>query len=235
MAQRRVIIPDVGEVVLAKRRGSSNLRLSITPKGEVRVGMPYWTPYETGIRFVNSKKDWIQSHLVQQIPKALTNGSRIGKSHRLIFLRSSTNREVADIRLTATTIEVKSTRLMTDPAVQKKAIAACERALKMEAEQLLPSRLRSLSERYDLPYNDLKIRKLTSRWGSCSTNRNISLSYFLMQLPWDLIDYVILHELAHTKVLNHGGDYWQFMEQLQPKVKELRKQIKKYKPRIEPA
>src|SRR5213075_157516 len=79
--------------------------------------------------------------------------------------------------------------------VQAKAQKAAERALKVEAENLLPQRLKILAERHNFSYKDVKIRKLTSRWGSCSNAKNIRLSYYLIQLPWPMIDYVLLHEL----------------------------------------
>ena len=55
-----------------------------------------------------------------------------------------------------------------------------------------------------------------------------------MQLPWEFIDYVILHELAHTVIPNHSRKFWDFMDQEQPNLKEIRIQIKNYKPRVEP-
>ena len=70
------------------------------------------------------------------------------------------------------------------------------------------------------------------RWGSCSSDQMITLSYFLMQLPWDLIDYVILHELAHTKHLNHGPGFWSELEALCPDARARRKSIKEFRPAI---
>ncbi len=209
------------------------MRLSINASGQVRVGMPYWTPYEAGLVFIKSKKSWIQQQLVTHAPSELRNGSRIGKAHRLIFYRSNSSNGLANVRITATTIEIRTSLDPSDARVQNRALKACEEALKMEAKQLLPIRVKAISSKNQLEYNDLKIRKLTSRWGSCSTNKVISLSYFLIQLPWELIDYVILHELAHTRFLNHSRDFWEFMERNLPNVRELRKLIKDHKPRVE--
>jgi predicted metal-dependent hydrolase len=91
-----------------------------------------------------------------------------------------------------------------------------------------------LSEEYQLPYSGLTIRKLSSRWGSCSSHQKISLSTYLIQLPDDLISYVITHELVHTKHMNHGKDFWNKMEQIIPNVKEKRKKLKTYRPALFP-
>lgn len=234
MAQRLVTIPDIGEVVLSKRRGSTNMRLSVNAKGQVRVGMPYWAPYEAGVMFARSKKAWIISHIGTQAPKILENGSKIGKAHHLYFQNSLAKNGVADARISATSIQIITPLDHADPRVQEKANQAAEKALKKESEQLLPIRLRSIAQRFSLSYKGLKIRKLTSRWGSCSSKGSITLSYFLIQLPWELIDYVILHELAHTKIHNHSKEFWDYMEMRVPNLKELRRDIKAHKPRVEP-
>ena len=112
------------------------------------------------------------------------------------------------------------------------AVRAAERAMKKEAEQLLPSRLADLARKHNYSYSSVTVRKLVSRWGSCSSHKVISLSYFLMQLPWELIDYVILHELAHTKRMNHSPDFWEELEKTCPNARQLRKQIKEFRPVI---
>jgi predicted metal-dependent hydrolase len=112
---------------------------------------------------------------------------------------------------------------------------ACERALKKEAQTALPARLRELARQHKYRYGKVRIKKLTSRWGSCSAKNDISLSYFLVQLPAEFIDYVILHELVHTKYLNHGPDFWSAFTNALPSARRLQKQIKAYHPRVEPA
>jgi predicted metal-dependent hydrolase len=79
----------------------------------------------------------------------------------------------------------------------------------------------------------VQIRKLTARWGSCSSAKVITLSYYLMQLPWPLIDYVLLHELSHTEHMNHGSDFWGKFESVLPGAKVLRKEIRTYKPLVQ--
>jgi len=234
VARRYLVVPQIGEVVLAKRRGSRNIRLSISAAGQVRVGMPIWTPYEAGLLFVKKHKEWIQKQLLAHAPKQLVDGSRIGKRHRLSFINQPAKNGVVEIRLSPVRIEVKTGLDPADPLVQKKVLKACERALKQQAEALLPKRVAFISRRHNLPYKNLKIHKLTSRWGSCSSKRDITLSYFLIQLPWEIIDYVILHELAHTLFHNHSREFWAYMQKSIPGLSDLRKAIKLHKPRIEP-
>ena len=234
MSRRNFVIPQIGEVILSKRRGSKNIRISVNSRGQVRVGMPYWTPYEAGLLFVKRNRDWILQQLVRNASNPATDGSRIGKIHRVRLVQRPARSGSVELRITSTTVDVKTILDPLHPQIQKKILAACERALKQQAENLLPARAKTISRKHNLSYRSLKIRKLTSRWGSCSSKKDISLSYYLMQLPWEFIDYVILHELAHTVIPNHSRKFWDFMDQEQPNLKEIRIQIKNYKPRVEP-
>src|SRR5207245_10741873 len=115
---------------------------------------------------------------------------------------------------------------------QKAAKAACVRALRVQAERLLAQRLRALADLYQFEYRSASIKQLKSRWGSCDADAAIVLNLFLIQLPWHLIDYVLLHELAHTKALHHGPDFWQELERCLPHAKQLRREIKQYNPAV---
>lgn len=233
MAQKIVELPGIGTVTLAKRRGSKNLRLSIQPDGRVRVGLPVWAPYSAGISFALSRADWIRSHTATIQKPMLKHGQRIGKSYRLEFMSvPSANRTQA--RLGINSITISSNLALEHQLVQNRAAKAAERALKKEAEALLGARLKQLSARHSLPYKSLRIKKLSSRWGSCSSQAVITLNYFLIQLPWNLIDYVIVHELAHTRHLNHSRDFWALVEGIIPDAKGRRRQIKNYRPIILP-
>jgi predicted metal-dependent hydrolase len=232
MSQKIIVLPQIGEVVLAKRRGSKHLRLSVTASGRVRVSLPTWAPYAAGVQFAASKKVWITNQLAAHQTVALASGVLIGKSHRLIFYQSPNFKNI-NAKVTPTTIEIRSNLSFDNPKVQTKAKQASEKALKQEAMTLLPQRLDVLAKRYGYQYNSVRVRKLTSRWGSCSSTKNITLSYFLMQLPWKFIDYVLLHELIHTKYLHHGADFWSAFKSALPDARGLQKEIKVYKPRIE--
>ena len=104
-----------------------------------------------------------------------------------------------------------------------------EEVLRKNAKIILPSRIDNLSKQHQLPYQSLKISSSQGRWGSCSSRKNINLSYYLLLLPSHLVDYVILHELAHTKEMNHSDKFWSVLNSLtQGKALELRGVLRKY-------
>lgn len=232
MAGKLLEVPSIGTVRLFKRRGAKSIRLSVTHEGQVRVTMPLWTPYRLGVEFVKQKEAWVTEQL-QRTSITLQEGARIGKAHRLFFAVDPKRQSVQG-RLSGTHVKVLLPHGMPEkhPLAQDVAKKTAERALKLQAEQLLPKRLSDLSATTGLDYNNLTIRKLKRRWGSCSDKKDIVLNYYLMQLPWHLIDYVIIHELIHTEVLNHGPDFWRLFESYLPEAKSLRKEMRQYQPTL---
>lgn len=105
-----------------------------------------------------------------------------------------------------------------------------EEALRRNAKIILPMRLYQLSGEHNLPYKSVKINSSRGRWGSCSARKAINLSYFLVLLPPHLIDYVLLHELCHTREMNHGDRFWALLNSMTDgKAFELREELKSYK------
>ncbi len=96
---------------------------------------------------------------------------------------------------------------------------------KKEAKTVLTERLNFLAQKYRFSYNKLFIRNQKTRWGSCSSKNNISLNMNLVRLPQKLQDYVILHELVHTKHKNHSKKFWAEMDRYVGDGKRLRKEM----------
>jgi predicted metal-dependent hydrolase len=97
-----------------------------------------------------------------------------------------------------------------------------------EARNKIVARLDDLSDRYCLPYASVTIRNQKTRWGSCSMRNTISLNINLARLPERLMDYVIIHELLHTKIRGHGKGFWQRLDMLVGDARGLRKELTKY-------
>ena len=121
----------------------------------------------------------------------------------------------------------------TDGILQSCLHKVIEEALRRNAKIILPPRLYMLSGQYNLPYKSVKINSSKGRWGSCSARKAINLSYYLVLLPKHLIDYVLLHELCHTREMNHGERFWALLNSVTDgKALELREELKQYKTEI---
>jgi len=103
-------------------------------------------------------------------------------------------------------------------------------ALRKQAKLYLPPRMALLAAQQSFQYKSISINSARTRWGSCSGRKTINLSLYLMLLPQRLSDYVILHELCHTRQMNHGILFWKEMELVtEGKAKDLRKELKTHK------
>ena len=97
-----------------------------------------------------------------------------------------------------------------------------------EAREILNQKLSELATKHDFDYGKVSIRRQRTRWGSCSSKGNISLNMNLLHLPDELIDYVLLHELTHTKVNDHSSRFWDALVKVCPSAKIDRKRLKGY-------
>ena len=103
---------------------------------------------------------------------------------------------------------------------------------KKKADTFLRHRLQELAEKHGLEYNRVTIREQRSRWGSCSHRNTISLNRRLIVLPPELRDYVILHELVHTRVHNHSARFWAELQQHLPAARKHAARLRDYDLRL---
>jgi predicted metal-dependent hydrolase len=233
MPYKEFRIDGIGTVKVYRRKGNRSMRLTVSGDGNVRVSLPMWAPYQAGVAFAASRQGWITKQ-TQRIPDiVLVHGQQIGKAHHLRF-QPSPIADVAKATVRGTTIitTYHPRQQTNDPTVQAVARAACLRALRIQAGELLGRRLQQLADLHDVAYEGLSIKRMKTRWGSCDQRRHIVLNLFLIQLPWECIDYVILHELAHTKALNHGPTFWKTLEGWLPNARSLRKAMRAYQPTL---
>ena len=97
---------------------------------------------------------------------------------------------------------------------------------KEKALSLVKSKVVYFSKLYEFEYNRISVRNQKTRWGSCSKKRNINFNYKILFLTERLADYIIVHELCHTKELNHSKNFWNLVKEILPDYKKLRKEIK---------
>lgn len=228
MAYKTFALDEWTAVTVYKRRTSRSLKLTVAADGTVKVSIPTWLPYRAGVDFARSRRAWITAQ--HRPPVVLQNNTAVGKAHHLHYEAAAVAKPSSRITGNRIVIRHPSDQAAESPAVQVIALSAYERALRQQAEELLPKRLAALAASHGIDYGSVTVKKLKSRWGSCDQHKNIVLNLYLMNLPWELIDYVLLHELAHTRVLRHGPDFWQEMKRLLPATNERRKALRQWQP-----
>lgn len=95
-----------------------------------------------------------------------------------------------------------------------------------KAMEVIPQRVAYFSERMGVDYGRITIREQKTRWGSCSSKGNLNFNWKLVLLPMELLDYVVVHELAHRIEMNHSPEFWLVVEKELPEYREMRSQLK---------
>ena len=222
------------EINFRKSLKAKNISIRIKPFEGVLVTVPRFLSFKIANDFVESKMNWIQKNLLKiQSQEQLQTNFKIGSVFHTKF----------HYFFIDSTSEIKNTFLKENKFIkiyisEKKEIQSIEsqdyirniieQILRIEAKSYLPKRVDELATKHNFTYQKLAIKNTKTRWGSCSFKNNINLSLHLMRLREELIDYVILHELVHTKVKNHSREFWTTLDIHCPKSKSLDKELKKY-------
>lgn len=100
------------------------------------------------------------------------------------------------------------------------------------ARALIHERLAFWNTHYAVTYSKVFIRNQCSRWGSCSSQRNLNFNYKIVFLPRELLDYVIVHELCHLIEFNHSPAFWLTVERVIPDYRERKALLEKQEIRV---
>ena len=108
----------------------------------------------------------------------------------------------------------------------KKLTADEIRQLAKQALEVIPARVQHYASLIGVTYGRITIRNQRSKWGSCSSKGNLNFNYRLHYLPQELMDYVVVHELAHRVYMNHSDKFWALVERYIPDYKECQRRLR---------
>lgn len=240
MARKYIIKTDeLSSVTVTENVRSRSIHVSVDGTGKVNVSVPPLTPLPLIKKVLHDNSDAI---LKWQTKKSANRtifspGSNFRtRFHKLIFNPTATDGQCrANVRSDFSTgngtitITYPPTVDIQEAQYQQFITKVVNEALKCEARHFLPPRLAALARKFGFHYATLDIRNMKSQWGSCSTLGRICLNQQLMRLPDHLIDYVLLHELCHTKEANHGPNFWALLDKVCGcDSKKLRQQLKNF-------
>ena len=186
------------------------LRIKLSSKGVITLVIPSGISLKNAQAFLESKKAWLE-HNVQGLPT-----SKPFSESRPASLELSLIDEQWSIEYSCSSSEEVSLKEQADNSLvltgdvdnEKLVVAAIGKWLKLKANEVLPPRLSNLAEQHGFHYNRVTIRGQKTRWGSCSSQKNINLNYKLLFLDQSIVDYVLIHELCHTIEMNHSKRFW---------------------------
>lgn len=233
MISKKQIISDkdFGKIHFVVRRSARNITMRVKEDG-LHVTTPPYRSITALLEAIALFRERLRNVCSEVKPKPFDlNFSIEAECFRLKLETSPLKNFTVSMRDETVVIACPAHADFTTDRVQTLVKNAVMRAMRKKAEEYLPPLVQYWSSLFDLPYNKVTISKARSRWGSCSSKRDISLSFYLMLLPAHLMDYVILHELAHTREMNHGPKFWELLNQLTDgKALALRKELRMHRP-----
>lgn len=197
---------------IIRRLPRRSITLHIHTDGVLEVRAPKYVPEFVIRRFVDSKKDWIEKtkKKLSALPKSKKMKYQEGEVFRLGGVEYILH--VTD----GNAIVLTSTKLFFPKKFLVKPKYHMEVFCRKFAKQFLKKRLDMYAEKMKVSYNRISIRDTTSRWGSCSSTGTISFSYRLILAELSIIDYVLIHELAHITHHHHKLAFWAHVAQFYP-------------------
>lgn len=225
-------------VTFFKSAKAKRINISLKPFAGVRVSVPSSVSFKQAKTATQKRMGWIQSQVskmkrVEDQYTVFTSNTKFQtRSHSLVLKRVDAEALRSFVANSKITVSIPNTLNIADAVVQTEIRTAIVRALRKEAKDYLPERVAILAAKHNFTYKNTAIKNAKTRWGSCSFENNINLNLHLMRLPEHLIDYVILHELVHTKVKNHSKDFWQLLQLVSGNAKGLDKEVKCYSTHI---
>lgn len=234
--KKTVTHPRLGEVALYQTRHSKRLSVTVNRHGAVRLSFPLGCSAKAALEFMDGHVEKIEAMRRRMIEKTESERSIIEPpystpSHTLEFADAPDGKISGRITSGRVIIKVPPPVPHDDEALQAFVRKTLARALCVEGKRMFPRIVEELARKHGFSYRSVRVRATTSRWGSCSARDDISLSAYLVRLPHRLIEFIVLHELCHTRHKNHSAAFHQLLDSLTDgREKELCRELKQYRP-----
>jgi predicted metal-dependent hydrolase len=210
------------ETEYVRMRRARRYILRVRPGGGLRVTIPRGGSRAEAVRFVQRQAEWIRQERARvrstMAPAGWHDGGAVLLAGQRVPLEIGQERGHRVARYGGRTVRI--------PATAPDLVPYIERDLRALARLQLGGRLRELAGVHGLSVTGISIRNQKSRWGSCSRAGRIALNFRLVQMPPEVSDYVLLHELMHLKQQNHSRRFWALVEGVCPGFRAAERWLK---------
>jgi hypothetical protein len=208
-------VESIDEIIRSRRK---TIAIIVQPDGRLVVRAPLRTSQADIRRMVEKHHAWILKKQAQAREMRASRPLRTYEAgDEFWYLGEPRRLDVQEGNREALTLEGATFTLR--GSVQEKADDLFRAWYRTQALRLLPDRVTALASRHGFQPRGVRVTSACTRWGSCSPSGMLAFTWRLMIAPWPVIDYVILHELAHLKIRNHSRAFWELVQVLSPDYK----------------
>ena len=223
-------VTSMGCTVRESRR-ATHASLRVSAEGVLEVVIPEGFDRRLIPGILREKRGWIE-RATRRMQKQKTTAEDQAPLPRRIVLQAIgeawpvTYRRTRSSRVTVTQRTPRQLALSGDVDQVAMCRAALRRWLARKARQHLVPWLRAMSKEKGLPFGKTAVRGQRTRWASCSARGTISINYKLLFVPRPLVRYVLIHELCHTRHMNHSPRFWGLLKEKEPGYQEWRRGVR---------
>ncbi len=219
--------PKIDRLVRSKRK---TVALIIRPDGSLEVRAPLRLPKKDILEWVASKSGWIEKHrqqILQAQAEQAKSALRPFQSGDLIYVLGKTY-PLRIVKTQTETLQLQKTRLLMSSDLLPDARAALQRFLTNMLNWTLSLRISVFAAQIGKQPTKIRITQARTRWGSCSSKGSIAFNWRLAMAPPEIVDYIIVHELAHLIHPNHSRAFWDEVARILPDYKARKQWLKRY-------
>jgi predicted metal-dependent hydrolase len=214
----------IDQLIRSKRK---TLAIIVESDGQLVVRAPLRVSLRDIQRMVDAKTEWIEQKraLVKTAPAPPSPARRyqdgetflyLGQPYPLLLVSSSRS-----------ALQLADGHFLLTRAALPQADAAFEAWYRQQVRQVCTERVAFYAAKMGVTYERIRISSARTRWGSCSSRGTLSFTWRLVLAPLDVVDYVVVHELAHRREPNHSSRFWAIVAQFLPDFKQRRDWLKK--------
>ena len=174
--------------------------------------------------FVDSKSEWINEKKAVALQRVAKPVRQFISGEKFWLLGAQIPLRLVENQSTALTLQ---NEFLLSNKARPQALEIFEKWYKVRALKVLSERASLMAARHGFRYEKLRITSARTRWGSCSSRGTLSFTWRLVMAPLEVIDYVVIHELAHLKIKNHSTVFWTEVARLMPAYKISKDWLKK--------
>lgn len=203
------------------------LKLKVLGNGEVVVVKPkYGWILKNLDQFVNENRDWIEKTRAKLKTKKPISPHN---SNELQIFGKTYTKKVSFSNKQSIGVSIVNAEIIINPVTDSNSSTerSLQQFLKTTAEKYIVPRTHQLAEKMKISFHAITLRNQKTRWGSCSSYGNLNFNWKLVHCPPEVIDYVIVHELAHRQQMNHSSHFWEIVQRFDPEYLKHRGWLKR--------
>jgi len=225
------------DYTLRRSARAKRMSLRLNDKGDLTLVLPRFVPEIAGKAFVLSHAPWIQkqrSKIALKVHHYADQEFKTGDG--LIFFDQKFytievchwNKSQRRFKLKGRTLELQVPKLKSQDAIE----CLVEKFYREQARIYLTERSEYFAAQLNTSFNDLRIKNTKSRWGSCSSKKNLNYNWRIMMAPKEIIDYLVVHEVCHLKEMNHSARFWNLVASLNPDFSVHKQWLREHQARL---